>query len=91
VLGKTAQELRTFECHLFFAALVGVVLVVEGDPMAAVDAADTLIGDSNLVRVTPQVFDYLLRSAERLFGEHHPAHAIQLFQQRLHVFVRFNL
>jgi len=59
--------------------------------MAAVDAADALVGDSNLVRVTPQVFDYLLRSAERLFGEHHPAHAIQLFQQRLHVFVRFNL
>jgi len=44
VLGKAAQELRAFDCHLLLAALIGVVLVIEGDPMAAVDAADALVG-----------------------------------------------
>ena len=53
MLREAAQELSSFQRHPFGFATIGVVFIVEADPIISVDLLDAPVGDGHLMRVTP--------------------------------------
>src|ERR1700693_2598239 len=58
--------------HLvLLVALQSIVFIPEGD-LIVVDVEQALVGEGNAVSIAAQVFEYLLRAAERRLGVDYP-------------------
>src|SRR5271169_537943 len=68
---ETADELGGVERHALGCGSVHVILPGEGDA-GLVASDETVVGNSDTVRVAAQVGEHLLGTGERAFGVHYP-------------------
>ncbi len=70
MLAKPAQKLRSVQGYDLLL-IIAVVAPSEGDSMI-IDVKQPMVGDSNLVGVTPEVFNHRGRRGKGFFGIDHP-------------------
>ena len=68
---EATEELRPVQRHGARSVAVGVILVAEGDGLV-IHRHQSAIGDGDAVRVTREVLENLLGSAEGRLGVDHP-------------------
>ena len=71
VLKKTPDKLHRIQRHALLAPLLPVILVRKCD-FTVSHRLDAPIAQGNAMCISPQVVDYLSRSAKWLLGIHHP-------------------
>src|SRR5690606_3898910 len=78
VQGEPSNELRGIQGHDFNFAFITIILVAKAH-LAIGEADDSMVGDGDLVGVSPEIFDHLFWPAEGLLGVDHPWR----FEQRI--------
>src|SRR6266702_3395313 len=70
---ESPDELICGKAHhlMLFGALEPVVFIAEGD-LIVVDVEQALVGEGYAMGIAAEVFDHLLRAAERGLGIDHP-------------------
>jgi hypothetical protein len=68
---KASNELNRVQRHGLGLVAVRIILPQEGD-LAAFNRQNPAVGDRNPVRVAGEIFQNLLRAAERRFGVYDP-------------------
>src|SRR5688572_29356682 len=71
VQGEPSNEFRDIQGHDFGFAFITIILVAKIH-LAIKEADDSMIGDGDLVGVSPEIFHHLFWSTESLLGVDHP-------------------
>ena len=69
---KTADKFMSLQGH-FFDGCSGAVILIRKANLSLTDVFNPVITDSNLMRITTQIFDHAFRAIEGTFGKHHPS------------------
>ena len=77
---NVTHEFHCVQRHLLAPAAIGIVLPCEGDPIV-LKLDQTVILESDSVRVSSQVFQHLFRPAEGFFGIDDPFLLVQFLDQ----------
>ena len=79
---ETPNEFHGAQRHDAFSVALGVILPAEAD-FSALERLDTLVGDSDSVRVAGEIFEHLGGTAERRLGVDDPLFVSQGLEQAL--------
>src|SRR6266700_4089438 len=82
---EAAQELGGEQCHRALLAAVSVVLPTKSDAFA-IECEQPVIGNGDPVRISAEIAQDRLRSAEGRFGIDHPVLTVQPAKQSTKLF-----
>lgn len=77
---KTTRKLFVGQCYHPFFAFPSIIFVLKSY-LFIINGLNALIADSHFVGISPQIFYYAVRIAERTFGIHHPIFLEQSFRK----------
>ena len=74
---KPMEELPSGQRHFLLFGAVGIILIGKSN-IVLVDIEDAPISNGDPVRISSQVFDHVMYSAERLLSENYPVFLVEV-------------